>query len=390
MSMYAMKSTLLSQKTSIKHLRNNACARTIRHGRFHAVTVHAASGESLVDSTVGVIVDGVKVVGDAVKVGIGAAQQGIQVLKGAYDTVSPTVKATLETVEPILKSATEKAAPVVEAGVRVAAEAAGTVKPSLERAITSTGIDSKVVSGAESAAEQAVTVTTPVLKSLVQFLTTTSPVVLAEYGLGLIVAYYLLPPTLGLAAGVLRGYAGDVSPAGALDALSTLGNAVLLDIRTLKEKESAGVPDLPNAGKLVELEYASIEDRKIRGLLRDVSSLELKITALQIAALKRLSKSSQIYLMDKNGGVAKSVARELARRGFKNVYVISNGFSGWTRDRLGVKLASTVSRVEVLLPGMRGGTATGRQIPAETGARTVRQSLPPQPTRRALPSSTGR
>ena len=389
MSMYTMKSSFLYNTTSTRNLRKNAGARPIRHARIHAVTV-AVTGDSLVDSTVGVIVDGVKVAGDAAKVGIGAAQQGIQVLKGAYDAVSPAVKATIETVEPLVQSATEKAAPVVTAGVRVATNAAESVKPGLERAITSTGIDSKVVSGAENAAEQALTATTPLVKNVIHFVTTTSPVVLAEYGLGLIAAYYLLPPTLGIAAGVLRGYAGDVSPAGALDALSTQGNAVLLDIRSLKEKESAGVPNLANAGKLIELEYASIEDRKIRGLLRDVSTLELKITALQIAALKRLSKSSPIYLMDRNGGMAKAVARELAGRGFKNVYVISNGFSGWARDRLGVKPSSTVSRVEVLLPGMRGGTAMGRQLPADTGARTVRQSLPPQPARRALPSSTGR
>ncbi len=34
------------------------------------------------------------------------------------------------------------------------------------------------------------------------------------------------------------------------------------------------MPDVPNAGRLVELEYAVIEDRKVRALLRDVSSIE--------------------------------------------------------------------------------------------------------------------
>ena len=40
--------------------------------------------------------------------------------------------------------------------------------------------------------------------------------------------------------------AGEVSPAAALDALATQGNVVLIDIRSGREKEAAGIPDLPN------------------------------------------------------------------------------------------------------------------------------------------------
>ncbi len=72
--------------------------------------------------------------------------------------------------------------------------------------------------------------------------------------------------------------AGEVSPAAALDALSSGGGAVLLDIRTAREKEAAGLPDLPGgSGKLVEVEYASIADRKLRGQLRNAGDLELKV-----------------------------------------------------------------------------------------------------------------
>lgn len=39
-----------------------------------------------------------------------------------------------------------------------------------------------------------------------------------------------------------------MSPAQALDSLSSGANAVLIDIRTAKEKEQAGLPDLPNNG----------------------------------------------------------------------------------------------------------------------------------------------
>ena len=114
----------------------------------------------------------------------------------------------------------------------------------------------------------------------------------------------------------------------------------------------------------------------MRNQLKDISSLELKITGMQIAALKRLSKSSPVFILDRNGSTAKAVAREIAARGFSKVFVISGGFSGWQRDRLGTKLSASVSRVEVLSPGsIRVG-----------GGSVKPQVLPPATQRRALPA----
>ncbi len=48
--------------------------------------------------------------------------------------------------------------------------------------------------------------------------------------------------------------------------------------RTDREKESSGVPDVPNSGRVVELEYASISDRKIRGQLRNPSEIEKTVS----------------------------------------------------------------------------------------------------------------
>ncbi len=39
------------------------------------------------------------------------------------------------------------------------------------------------------------------------------------------------PGLLGALFGSLRGYAGDISPAGALDAVSNDGNTLIIDIR---------------------------------------------------------------------------------------------------------------------------------------------------------------
>ncbi|KAL4532423.1 hypothetical protein Ndes2437B_g02829 [Nannochloris sp. 'desiccata'] len=252
----------------------------------NAGVAHAEDG-AMIDSAVSSIVEIVKSTGDAVKAGLGVAEQGLDTAKSAYQTISPAIQTATDAVTPAFKSAVQAATPVIKSGVRAAGEAASSVKPGLERVLSETvGVDGKAVA------------------------------VLAETAVGLVAAYYLLPPVLKASVGALRGYAGDVSPAAALDALSTQGKANLVDIRTAREKEQQGLPDVPNSGKLVELEFATIEDRKVRGQLRDIGKLEIKITAMQIAALKRLNKGAPLYLMDKNGGVAKAVARELGSRGF--------------------------------------------------------------------------
>jgi hypothetical protein len=43
-----------------------------------------------------------------------------------------------------------------------------------------------------------------------------------------------------------------------------------------REKEAGGVPDV-NGNKLVEVELASIEDRKLRGSLRDANYVEAQV-----------------------------------------------------------------------------------------------------------------
>ena len=49
------------------------------------------------------------------------------------------------------------------------------------------------------------------------------------------------------------------------------------------------------------------------------------MTALQIAALKRLGRGSTVFLLDRNGGSAVAVAKELNKKGFKKAFVVSGG-----------------------------------------------------------------
>jgi hypothetical protein len=52
-----------------------------------------------------------------------------------------------------------------------------------------------------------------------------------------------------------RGYAGDLAAAAALNSLVNDSNVLLVDIRTAKEKETSGIPDLPSgaSSKVVEV-----------------------------------------------------------------------------------------------------------------------------------------
>lgn len=76
---------------------------------------------------------------------------------------------------------------------------------------------------------------------------------------------------------------------------------------------------------------------------RQIFRILLQMTILQIAALKKVKKGSRILLMDKNGGVAKDIAKGLNSRGYKKVYVIDGGFNGWTSSKLQTRGSSSVS-----------------------------------------------
>lgn len=355
------------------------------HGKFSALAgaatlsacapAHADDATSTVDTAVNIAVDIVKATGDAIKAGVGAVESGIDIAKSAYTQVEPAVKLAADAAAPVVKSAT----PVVVSGVKATTEAVKSAGPALEKALSGAGVNTQAIAGFEKAAidtgKEAVTVSKPLFDQLVTFVTTSEPVVVAEAGLAVVVAYYLAGPLLKGLGGALRGYAGQVSPAAALDILSTQGNCVMVDIRSAREKESAGLPDLPNNGKLVELEYASVADRRVRSQLRNAGDIELKVTALQVAALKKIGKGTTIFLMDKNGGNAKAVAKELSKKGFKKAFVVSGGFGGWQGAKLKVKPSTTVSRVEVLLPGAFGTGSSSRTTTAQRQIGAPRRQL---------------
>jgi hypothetical protein len=79
-----------------------------------------------------------------------------------------------------------------------------------------------------------------------------------------------------------------------------------------------------------------------------------QMTVLQIAALKKVKKGTRVLILDKNGGVAKAVARGLNGKGYKKVFVISGGFNSWTSSKLQTRGSSSVSPSPPHLSSLEG------------------------------------
>ena len=266
-------------------------------------------------------------------------------------------------------------APVVQEAVRAAApvlsSAAPAAQQALDEAVKASGVPVSAIGSTASTvlqtAQDGAAVAAPYVATASAFLTGTDPTTLAEYGLAATALYYASPLLLSAAGEALRGYAGELAAPAALNMINTDGNTVLIDLRSAKEKEAAGVPDVAGGARdrVVEVELAVTEDRRLRGQLRNAGAIENQVTAMQIAALKRIGRGTRVVLLDRNGGSAKDVARELGRKGFGRVYIVAGGFegrAGWVQSKLQIKPAAISSSSPL------GTIAAGRRaLPAPRG-----------------------
>ncbi|GMH40712.1 hypothetical protein BSKO_08616 [Bryopsis sp. KO-2023] len=347
----------------------------------------AKAADADVDSTVGAVKDAVDVAADYIKIALKLLNSGAQTAKEGYEVAAPVVKDVYEKVAPVVSSglsdlkdaaapAITAATPSVEGGARGA-----------ESFLAGQGINVEVIkSGAGTAAKTTgdiVTAATPTAKGFFNFLTTSDPIVLGEYGLALAVLYFFGPSILAGLFDSLKGFAGDVSAPTALDSVETNRKAFIIDIRSMGEKEKNGVPDLPsNAGqRYIEVPFAETASSKLRNQLRNAQEIECQVTAIQISALRKLSKDCTLYLLDRSGSSSASVARDLARRGFKNCFAIQGGYSGWTQCKLQVKPSSTVSFAEVIAPTVGTIFTPGRQRKVATSTTTSRRKALPPPSK---------
>jgi len=324
----------------------------------------AAAAASGVDTAINTAVELVKAAGLAVKAGLVTVDAGVAVLKQGYEVAAPVVAQGYAVVAPVVEEAVRAAAPVLSS-------AAPVVQQTLDDAVKASGVPVSAIGSTASTvlhtAQDGAAVAAPYVATASAFLTGTDPTTLAEYGLAAVALYYASPLLLSAAGEALRGYAGELAAPAALNMINTDGNTVLIDLRSAKEKESAGVPDVAGGARdrVVEVELAVTEDRRLRGQLRNAGAIENQVTAMQIAALKRIGRGTRVVLLDRNGGAAKDIARELGRKGFGRVYIVAGGFegrAGWVQSKLQIKPAAISSSSPL------GTIAAGRRaLPAPRG-----------------------
>lgn len=71
--------------------------------------------------------------------------------------------------------------------------------------------------------------------------------------------------------------------------------------------------------QVLEVEFAALEDKKLRSQLKNPQDIEAQTTALQIASLRRIGSSTKVVLLDRYGPQAEAVAKELSKKGYGKV-----------------------------------------------------------------------
>ncbi|XP_058195895.1 calcium sensing receptor, chloroplastic [Rhododendron vialii] len=288
-----------------------------------------------------------------------------------FQVVAETVKPGIDVALPILKQGGEQA-------VKIASPVVSEASKKALDAIESSGFETQpVLSAAKTVADAAQQTTTvieaakPIASSTVETISSTDPVTIVGAGGALFLVYLLFPPIWSVVSFSLRGYKGELSPAQSLDLISSR-NYLMIDIRSEKDKNKAGIPRLPSSAKnrVIAIPLEELPS-KLKGLVRNVKKVEAEIAALKISYLKKISKGSNIVIMDSLSDSAKIVARTLTSLGFKNCWVVAGGFSGgrgWLQSRLGADSYS-VSIAEVLSPSrvipaavQRFGTTTSAKL----------------------------
>ncbi|KAG9137137.1 hypothetical protein Leryth_011958 [Lithospermum erythrorhizon] len=282
------------------------------------------------------------------------------VASGVIGNVVEVVKPGIDVVFPILQQAGEQALKIVSPLVSEASKSA-------QEAMESSGFDTQPVMTAAKTVTDVAQQTTkviedakPIATSTFETISSADPVVVVGTGGVLFVAYFLLPPLLSILSFNLRGFKGSLTPAQTLDLMCTR-NYIMIDIRSEKDKNKNGIPRLPSSAKnnLIAIPLEELPS-KVKSLVKNVKKVEAELVALKISYLKRINKGNNIVIMDSYSDSAKIVAKALTNLGFKNCWIVTDGFSGsngWLQSRLGTD-SYNFSFAEVLSPS--------RIIPAAT------------------------
>lgn len=281
-----------------------------------------------------------------------AASETLDVAKNVFEQVVYTVKPAVNAVAPYAKQSADFV-------YKTVFPFATDLEKQAEKALQSSGVDTKpVLDAAKTAASAAGEVgkyvegAQPSILSTLKNVLSSDPIVLATGAGALLVLYLLAPPLLSSISYAARGFKGEFTAPQALDLLSK-EDYTLIDVRSEKDKAKAGVPSLPRNAKNKFLPVPVEElPGKVRGQLRNVRKVEAEIAALKISSLKRINKGSRLIIIDSNGDVARTIARALSGLGFNSTWVVTDGFDGgrgWVQSRLATE-APGASFTQILSP----------------------------------------
>ncbi|XP_021761237.1 calcium sensing receptor, chloroplastic-like [Chenopodium quinoa] len=303
--------------------------------------------------------------------------------------VLDSAQKVFQVVADALKPGIDAAAPVVQQAGQEALKAASPLiseaSKKAQEAMQNSGISSETMSSAAktvtSAAEQTTRViedAKPIASSTVETISNSDPALILEGGAALFLAYLLLPRVWSIVSYNFRGYKGGLTPAQTLDMMCSQ-NYYLIDIRSEKDKNKAGIPQLPPSAKsrIIAIPLEELPS-KLRSLVRNSKKVEAEIVALKISYLKRLSKSTNIVIMDSYSDSAKTVARTLTGLGFRNSWIMADGFSGgkgWLQSRLGTE-SYNLSLGQIFSPSRIIPGGTGRFGTTSSTVQIGRKLLP--------------
>lgn len=347
-------------------------AATVASTVLLAVTPAAHAAAFSKEDVAGSLTTVVDTVDTAIGVGGKAVEQSVAVLRALGEAVKPAL--------PVLQSAGEQA-------VKLASPVVSDATKQATEALQGAGVDPAPLLSAfktlSDAAQPAIGAAKPIASGTVETIGSLGSADYVVAAGAAFLAYLLLPPAWSLLSFGLRGYKGDLSPAQALD-MVTSQDYIIIDVRSEKDKGKDGVPQLPSnaKNKLISLPLEELPN-KIKGMVRNAKRAEAEIAALKISYLKRIGKGSNIVIMDSYCDSSKIVAKTLNSVGFKNCWVMAGGFSGrkgWAQSRLGTD-SYNLSVVEVVKPS--------RVIPAPADRFVTASSTssPSRTTRKLLPGS---
>lgn len=294
-----------------------------------------------------------------------------QVGSSVFDATQRVLEVVINALKPAFPVAQQAGEQVLKLASPVVSEASKKAQEAIQNAGVDTEPVAKTVADAAQQTTKVIEAVKPIASSTVETVFSAEPLTLAGSAGALFVAYLLFPPIWSVISYNLRGYQGQLTAAQTLDLVSSK-NYVLIDIRSEKDKDKVGIPRLPSSAKskLISIPLEELPS-KLRGVVKSTKKLEAEIVALKISYLKKVNEGSNIIILDSYSDSAKIVARALTSLGFKNCWVVADGFSGgrgWLQSRLGTD-SYNLSFAEVLspsrvIPALKRFGTTGSTAPS--------------------------